>query len=125
MITVKGLTKRYARTVAGYAPSRHRDVVDWVGGTPDALPERYELLRGLSFAARIQQPVLLIQGTLDMVTPLDHALWMEQALRDAGNQRVELALIERMGHFGEVAGEGYQLDRVASLAVQWFARTLR
>ena len=43
--------------------------------------------------------MLLLQGTLDMITPIDHALWMERALREAGNQQVQLELIDRMGHF--------------------------
>jgi dipeptidyl aminopeptidase/acylaminoacyl peptidase len=115
----------YVRSVASYAPSRYQNTVQWMGGTPEAQPDRYELLRGLAYANRIHQPVLLIQGTMDMITPLDHALWMEQALREAGNQQVEVALIDRMGHFCELTGEGYQFERVASLAIEWFDKTLQ
>ncbi|HEY7494137.1 MAG TPA: prolyl oligopeptidase family serine peptidase [Candidatus Tectomicrobia bacterium] len=114
----------YVRSVASFAPSRYQQAVEWMGGTPDELPERYAMVRGLSYADRIRQPVLLIQGTLDMITPLDHALWMERALREAGNQQVQLELIDRMGHFCELASQGYQFDRVAGLAIQWFAQTL-
>lgn len=114
----------YARSVASYAPSRYQDFVEWIGGTPEELPDRYTILRGLSYADRISQPVLLIQGTLDMITPMDHALWMERALREAGNQHVRLELIPRMGHFCELTGQGYEFDRVASVAIQWFGRTL-
>ena len=114
----------YVRSVASYAPSRYQTIVEWMGGTPDEQPDRYDRLRGLAYAIRIHQPVLLIQGTMDMVTPLDHALWMEQALREAGNQQVEVALLDRVGHFCELTGEGYQFERVAGLAIQWFDQTL-
>ena len=115
----------YVRSVASYAPSRYREAVQWMGGTPEELPERYEMLRGLSYADRIPQPVLLIQGTLDMITPMDHALWMERALREAGNQQVQVELIDRMGHFCELTGQGYQFDRVADLVIKWFNQTLQ
>lgn len=92
---------------------------------PEELPDRYAMLRGLSYADRIPQPVLLIQGTLDMITPMDHALWMERALRDAGNQQVQVELIDRMGHFCELTGQGYKFDRVAGLVIQWFSQTLQ
>jgi dipeptidyl aminopeptidase/acylaminoacyl peptidase len=114
----------YVRSVASYAPARYRDVVQWMGGTPEELPERYTMLRGLSYADRIRQPVLLIQGTLDMITPLEHTLWMERALREAGNQQVRVEMIDRMGHFCELTGQGYQFDRVAGLVIQWFNQTL-
>ena len=114
---------QYVRSVESFAPSRYRDIIEWIGGTPAELPERYAILRGLSYADRIRQPVLLIQGTLDMVTPLDHALWMERALKDAGNQNVRVEMIPRMGHFCEQTGQGYLFDRVAALAIQWFTET--
>jgi pimeloyl-ACP methyl ester carboxylesterase len=113
------------RSIASYAPSRHQQAVEWMGGTPDQLPERYALLRGLSYADRIRQPVLLIQGTLDMITPMDHALWMERALHETGNPHVRVELIERMGHFCELTSQGYQFDRVAGLATRWFDQTLQ
>ena len=116
---------RYVRSVAGYAPSRHRQAVDWIGGTPEELPERYTKLCGLSYADRIRQPVLLVQGGLDMITPMEHALWMERALREAGNRHVRLEVIDRMGHFCELASQGYQFDRVAGLAISWFDQTLQ
>jgi dipeptidyl aminopeptidase/acylaminoacyl peptidase len=115
----------YVRSVASFAPSCYQRTVQWMGGTPEELPERYEMLRGLSYAARIPQPVLLIQGTLDMITPMEHALWMERALREAGNQQVQVELIDRMGHFCELTGQGYQFERVAGLVIQWFNQTLQ
>jgi len=50
---------------------------------------------------------------------------MEQALRDAGNQQARVELIDRMGHFCELASLGYQFDRVAGLAIAWFDQTLQ
>ena len=115
---------QYVRSIASYAPTRYRDVIRWIGGTPEQMPDRYAMLRGLSYADRISQPVLVIQGTLDMITPMDHALWMERALREAGNQHVQLELIDRMGHFCELTGQGYQFERVAGLVTRWFNQTL-
>jgi len=96
-----------------------------MGGTPEELPERYATLRGLSYADRLRQPVLLIQGTLDMISPIEHTLWMERALRKAGNPKVQVEVIDRMGHFCELATQGYQFDRVAGLAIKWFGETLQ
>ena len=116
---------RYASSVGAYAPSRYQQLVDWMGGPPEELPERYAMLRGLSYADRLRQPVLLIQGTLDMITPVEHALWMEQALREAGNRQVRVELIDRMGHFCELTTQGYQFDYVAGLAIKWFNEVLQ
>jgi dipeptidyl aminopeptidase/acylaminoacyl peptidase len=116
---------RYVQGVAAFAPSRHQQIVEWMGGTPEVVPERYAILRGLSCADRIRQPVLLVHGTLDMITPVEHTLWMEQALRDAGNQQVRVEMIDRMGHFCELASLGYQFDRVAGFAITWFHQTLQ
>ena len=96
-----------------------------MGGTPEEVPERYAILRGLSYADRVRQPVLLIQGTLDMITPVEHTLWMERALREAGNQQVRIELIDRMGHFCELASLGYQFEKVAGLAITRFDQTLQ
>jgi dipeptidyl aminopeptidase/acylaminoacyl peptidase len=96
-----------------------------MGGTPEVVPEHYAVLRGLSYADRIRQPVQLVHGTLDMIAPVEHTLWMEQALRDAGNQQVRVELIDRMGHFCELASLGYQFDQVAGLAIAWFDQTLQ
>lgn len=115
---------QYVRSVASYAPSRHRQVIKWMGGTPEELPERYVMMRGLSYADRIRQPVLLIHGTLDMNTPVEQAVWMERTLRETGNQQVHVELIDRMGHFCELTFEGYQFDRVAGHAIKWFNQTL-
>ncbi len=95
-----------------------------MGGTPDEVPERYAAVRALDYADRIHQPVLLIHGTLDMVAPWDHSIWMEQALRAAGNARVRLELIPLMGHFLEMTTQGYQFDRVAGVIIDWLAPIL-
>jgi hypothetical protein len=47
------------------------------------------------------------------------------SLREAGNQKVRVELIDRMGHFCELASLGYQFDRVAGLAMTWFHQTLQ
>jgi len=115
---------RYTRSVAAFAPARYAEQVEWMGGTPDEVPERYAAVRALDYADRIHQPVLLIHGTLDMVAPWDHSIWMEQALRAAGNARVRLELIPLMGHFLEMTTQGYQFDRVAGVIIDWLAPIL-
>jgi dipeptidyl aminopeptidase/acylaminoacyl peptidase len=117
--------RQFVLSVKDFAPTRHRMIADWMGGTPQELPGQYETLSGLRQAQRIRQPVLLIQGTADMNIPLEQAQRMEQALKDAGNADVRLELVERMGHFCEVGAAGYQFDKVAASAAEWFARTLR
>ena len=42
----------------------------------------------------------VIQGTLDMITPMDHALWMERALREAGNPHVRVVSFAIMQSLG-------------------------
>lgn len=115
----------YVRSVASFAPSRHKQVIEWMGGTLEELPERYAMVRGLSYADRLRQPVLFIHGTLDMNTPVEHTLWMEQALREAGNHQVQVELMEHVGHFCELTFQGYQFDRIADLAINWFDQTLQ
>ena len=96
-----------------------------MGSTIEVGGERYATLRGLSYADRIRQPVLLVHGSLDLITPVEHTLWMERALREAGNQRVRVEMIDRVGHFCELASLGYQFDRVAGLAITWCDQTLQ
>ena len=114
----------YARAVAGFAPAVGDAVFQFMGGTPEQIPERYESVRALSRAREIDQPVLLLHGGADMRVPADHSLLLERALLEAGNEHVPLEVIPGMGHFLELSTLGYQFDRVIALVCDWLAETL-
>jgi hypothetical protein len=48
-----------------------------------------------------------------------------RALRKAGNQHVQLEVIDRMGDFCELVSQDDQFDRVADLTIKWFDQTLQ
>jgi dipeptidyl aminopeptidase/acylaminoacyl peptidase len=112
------------RRFATYAPSRHNLLSQWLGGTPDEVPDRYEPLRAITYADRIHQPVLLIHGTADMTPPQDEGVRMAEALVAAGNSRVRLELVPNMYHNFSQGVQGYLFDQVASLVGDWLAEVL-
>ena len=59
-----------------------------------------------------------------MRVPIEHSVWLERALREAGNERVRLELIPGMGHFLELTTLGYQFERVCKLATNWLEDVL-
>lgn len=111
----------WVRALKAYAPLARHEGLQFMGGTPDEIPERYQRVRVLSLANQINQPVLLIRGTADMRIPPHHSVWMEHALRAAGNNRVRLEQIPGMGHFLELSTLGYQFDMVIRLVTEWLA----
>jgi dipeptidyl aminopeptidase/acylaminoacyl peptidase len=94
------------------------------GATPEEDPDYYRRTSPLQHAAGVACPVLLVHGTLDLVIPHDHSLWMAAALRDAGHGDVELELLEHVGHFFERTYSGYVFDDVAALVTAWLTRRL-
>jgi dipeptidyl aminopeptidase/acylaminoacyl peptidase len=109
---------------ATFAPSRHRQLVDWLGGEPRDVRDLLATISAITYADRIRQPVLLVHGTGDMTAPPDHSVYMARALEQHGNDRVRLELIPGMGHFFELQTAGYQFDRVAELVAGWLAEVL-
>ena len=109
----------YLRRVSEFAPAVRDGVMQFVGGSPDAVPDQYETTSALNAAKRIRQPVLLIHGAADMRVPLDFSVAMETALRSAGNEQVQLEVIPGMGHYLEMSTLGYQFDRVCDLTAAW------
>lgn len=79
-----------------FAPSRHATMLAARGATPDEDPGYYRRTSPLLLADEITCPVLLVHGTLDLVVPHDHAVWLAEALGDA-----ELVLLDGLGHFFE------------------------
>lgn len=107
------------RGLEHFAPSRYRLMVQSRGCTPDEDPGFYRRTSPLAHAADLRVPVLLVHGTLDLVVPHDHALWLRDALAREGHHEVELTLLEGTGHFFERTYEGYALDQVVTLVVDW------
>lgn len=105
-----------------FAPSRYRLMVDSRRATPEEDPEYYRRTSPLATADRIQSPVLLIHGNLDLVIPHDHSEWMAEALERGGNLDVELAVLPGVGHFFERQYSGYVFDEVTDRMTRWLAR---
>jgi dipeptidyl aminopeptidase/acylaminoacyl peptidase len=100
-------------------------MVTGYGGTRDDDPDYYQAIAPLTCADRIKTPVLLIHGMADMVAPPEHSQWMYEALRKSGNVRVRLELLPGRGHFFEEGGDGYRVDAVVRLTIDWFDQTLK
>jgi dipeptidyl aminopeptidase/acylaminoacyl peptidase len=115
---------RYVRAMELLSPIRYQAMVGSMGGRPDELPERYRALSALSYADRIQVPVLLVCGNQDLHAPLDHSMWMLDALRQAGNTSAKLEVLEGVGHFFERMYSGYVFDEIQSLTSDWLESTL-
>jgi acetyl esterase/lipase len=82
----------------GYAAGLGRGAcVDFLGGSPDEVPERYELA---SPAARLPLAVrqLLVHGDADDTVPVEHSRKYAVAATAAGD-RVELVELEGADHF--------------------------
>jgi len=108
-----------------YAPERYRLMMEARGGDPWDEPAFYYAISPLYHAAEIRIPVLLVHGTLDLVIPHDHSLWMHKELQRYGNDASRLELIDSAGHFFEQTSYGYKTDEVAAKVVAWFVEWLK
>lgn len=114
--------ERLVRGLERFAPSRHRLMIAARGAAPDEDPEYYRLTSPVLQARCLHVPVLLVHGTLDLVIPHDHSLWLRDALHQAGHRRVDLALLEGVGHFFERMYGGYVFDEVGDTVIGWLRR---
>ena len=114
----------YIRGMAGYAPAAAAAIAQFLGGSPDEVPQVYDALSAKGLAGRVKQPVLLIHGTADMRVPIEYAKSLESALRESGNEQVEMVLLPGVGHSLELGTLGYQFDKVIELASSWFDKHL-
>jgi pimeloyl-ACP methyl ester carboxylesterase len=109
------------RLVAGlrdFAPSRYAAMVAARGGaSPEQDPGHYRRTSPLLRAGQITCPVLLVHGTLDLVVPHDHALWLGDVLGD-----VELVLLDGLGHFFERTYSGHDFIAVTQPIADWMRR---
>lgn len=69
-----------------------------IGGTPNRVKEAYDQRTPLFEVGRIQAPVLIIHGVLDVNVPVEHATKLEAALLDSG-KLVETWYYEGFTHF--------------------------
>ncbi|MGQ4597935.1 prolyl oligopeptidase family serine peptidase [Nocardia sp. R6R-6] len=115
-------TSDQARLVGGlaaFAPTRYQLMVESRGASPEQDPGLYRRTSPLTHVAGLTAPVLLVHGTLDLVVPHDHTLWMQQALESARHPDVEVDVLPGVGHFFERTYEGYVRDQVAARVVAW------
>ena len=112
-----------AEGLAVYAPSRHKMMVGWLG---DPVKDRafYENVQAITYAERVKQPVLIVHGLLDMVSPADQSIWMKEAIEKGGNTQVRLELIHGMGHFGEVVPDSFGFEQIGKIIVPYFQEQL-
>jgi dipeptidyl aminopeptidase/acylaminoacyl peptidase len=114
----------YVRRVADFAPAVRAGVVQFMGGEPDAVPERYQATSALQVANQIKQPVLLLHGAAGMRVPLDFSTAMEAELRTHGNDHVHVEVLPGVGHYLELGTSGYQFDLVCKLTEAWLSNAV-
>ena len=114
----------YVKATRNYSPIRYARLAESLGGSPEEQPDTYAQLSALTFADRIRVPVLLVAGTMDLHSPVDHSVWMHKALQAAGNENARLEVLEGVGHFFERMYFGYEHDEIIDLTVGWLERTV-
>lgn len=114
----------YVRATRDYSPIRYQKLVEGFGGSPEEHPDTYTDLSPLTYANRIQVPVLLVAGTMDLHSPADYIIRMHKVLREAGNEDVHLEVRDGMGHFFEQMYSGYDHETIVELTSSWLERSL-
>jgi acetyl esterase/lipase len=72
-------------------------VVDFLGGTPEEVPELYELASPVNYITEDDPPVLIINGDSDNSVPLQQAELLDRKLSEAGVPHT-LIIKEGVGH---------------------------
>lgn len=88
----------------------------FLGGTPQQVPEAYKMASPMTHVSRYDPPMLILQGTHDILVPYDQSLKLAAALARNGNKG-RLELIFGAGH----GWDGPELDRT-KLAIFEFLR---
>lgn len=114
--------ERLVRGLALFAPTRYELMIAMRGCAPDEDPDYYDHTSPALHADELRVPVLLVHGTLDLVVPHDHSIWLKEGLTDVDGADVELVLLDGVGHFFERMYSGYALDEVARIVVEWATR---
>ena len=90
----------YENAVASSDPSVKTimdEFLPMVGGTPEQVPQEYEVRSALNYVDSMQAATLLIHGELDPLCPVDQARRLYDALKDAG-KTVEIKLYPNEAH---------------------------
>jgi dipeptidyl aminopeptidase/acylaminoacyl peptidase len=109
--------------LALYAPGRHKMMLGWLGD-PKTNREFYERVQAISFADRIKCPVLMVHGQHDMHAPPEQSIWMCEAIKRAGNSRVQLHTVPMMGHYGDMIPNRYGFDQLSEIVVPYIQKNL-
>ncbi len=56
-------------------------IEDLIGGSPDMVPEEYEIRSPINFVANISCPVFIVHGEMDDVIPVEHAYMLAAELK--------------------------------------------
>ena len=85
--------------VSGFETSeRGKDWIrDFIGGTPEEMPERYRAASPLTYVSADDPPILTLHGRADRLVPVQQALQLDQACRKAGVSH-QLIVVETAGH---------------------------
>jgi len=85
---------------------------DYIGGSPEEFPDRYQLLSPLTHINEKSPPTLTILGTWDRLIPVDQATLLDEALRKAGVAH-EVSLLPANDHAFDAnwGGFGTQIAR--------------
>jgi acetyl esterase/lipase len=103
-----------------YPPLVEKLLVDFLGGTAAEKPEVYKQASPVTYVNAGDAPMLLFQGTKDVLVPYEQAWQMAQKLTDAGVPgRVELLLGENHGWGGA------NLVHTIQETTQFFDETLK
>ncbi|MEU3625472.1 S9 family peptidase [Amycolatopsis coloradensis] len=96
--------------------SAHSGSIGWEGTGP----HRHDQLSPISFASKVETPVLIVHGAEDTNVPLSQAEFFHRALRHFG---VEHDLVVYPGEGHSFRGREHQLDLLRRTR-EWFARLL-
>lgn len=75
----------------------HPAAVKYLGGTPEEMPERFELASPIRFIDANTPPCMLLHGTADITVPHSQSTRFADAMHDQG-LRAELMLVEDVPH---------------------------
>ena len=67
-------------------------VIDFLGGTPEEIPERYIASSPLTYVSEDDPPVLLIQGDNDVFVPLSQAELLGKRMNEVGASHVLITM---------------------------------
>lgn len=107
-----------------YSFTRYVSLFSMGGGTPEGNARRRKT-KGPSAAdlAAIKVPALWVHGSRDLNAPPESAIQAYESVKNNGNPRARLEMIDGMDHFwGHPSGPLHQ--RVADIVADWFESTL-